>query len=86
MYYVPNFEGARSYKGLILSSHKGIIRSYLQSPKTRGHPAITFSSPLSQSSTCMVALSKEDLTDYPFTMEDACMPNTGDFSYHSADP
>ena len=40
MYYVLNFERARSWKGLILSSLKGSIRSYFQSPKKRGHPNI----------------------------------------------
>ena len=39
MYYGLNFEGARSKKDLILSSKKGLIRSYFQSPKKRGHPA-----------------------------------------------
>ena len=38
VYYSLNFEGARSQKGLILSSQKGLLRSF-QLPKKRGHPA-----------------------------------------------
>ena len=42
MYYGLNFEGAKSYKCVILSSSKGLIRSYFQSPKKRGHPVDFF--------------------------------------------
>ena len=41
LYHGLHFEGAKSKIGLILRSKKGLIKSYFQSPKKRGHPVVT---------------------------------------------